>query len=148
MHETRSCVTSVLIVLLAIAACEPIYVLPGGTLSGPEHPAPEDWAFADDVEVVQFEARPSDPYSVNLWGVGLGPYYYVSSSSGADWVKMVAEEPLVRLRIDGRVYLLSASSVNAPSELERVTAAYVAKYDVDPADDFPRNVAVFRLTAR
>lgn len=148
MYEARSRVTSVLIVLIAVAACEPIYVLPGGALSGPEHPVPEDWAFADDVGVVQFETRPADPYSVNLWGVGLGPYYYVSSSSGADWVNMVVEDPRVRLRIDGRIYLLSASSVTDPSELERVTAAYVAKYDVDPEDDFPRNVAVFRLAAR
>ena len=97
MHEARLYVTSVLIVLIAVAACEPFYVLPGGALSDPEQPAPEDWAFANDVEVVQFEARPSDPYSVNLWGVGVGPYYYVSSSSGADWVGMAAEEPLVRL---------------------------------------------------
>lgn len=148
VHEAGSRVTSILVLLIAVTACGPIYVLPGGALSGPVQPAPEDWAFADDVEVVQFEARPSDPYSVNLWGVGLGPYYYVSSSSGADWVSMVIEEPLVRLRIDGRIYLLSASSVTDAAELERVAAAYVAKYDVNPEGDFPANVAVFRLAAR
>ena len=148
MHEAGPRTTLVPMVLIALAACEPIYVLPGGALSGPEHAVPEDWTFANDVEVVQFEARPSDPYSVNLWGVGLGPYYYVSSSSGADWVAMATEEPIVRLRIDGRIYLLSASSVTDPAELERVTAAYVAKYDVNPEEDFPPNVAVFRLAAR
>lgn len=136
------------VILIALAACEPIYVFPGGALSGPEHPAPEDWAFADGAEVVQLEARPSDPYSVNLWGVALGPYYYVSSSSGADWVPMVSEEPLVRLRIDGRIYPLIASSVTDPAELEQVAAAYVVKYDVDPEGDFPANVAVFKLAAR
>lgn len=148
MHRARSGVPSVLVVLFAVAACEPIYVLPGGALSGPEHPVPDDLAFADAEEVVQFEVRPSDPYSVNLWGVGLGPYYYVSSASGADWVQMAAEEPTVRLRIDGRVYLLSASAVTDPAELERVAAAYAAKYDVDPQEDFPPDAAVLRLAAR
>ena len=117
-------------------------------LSGPEYPAPADWAFADDEEIVQLEARPSNPYSVNLWGVRFGPHYYVSSSSGADWVTMLADEPSVRLRVAGRVYPLSASAVTDATELEAVLAAYVAKYDVDPNEDFPPSVAVFRLGPR
>ena len=52
MYAARPRVTAVMMALIAVAACEPIYVLPGGALSGAERPAPEDWAFADDVEVV------------------------------------------------------------------------------------------------
>ena len=148
MHSAQFRLALAGLVLIAAAACEPIYVLPGGALSGPEHPVPDQWAFADDEEVVQLEARPSDPYSVNLWGVRAGPHYYVSSSSGADWVAMVADEPRVRLRIAGRIYPLSATTVTDPAELDAVLAAYVAKYDVDPNDDFPASVAVFRLAPR
>ena len=148
MHPARFRLALAGMVLIAAAACEPIYVFPGGSLSGPEHPAPADWTFADDEEVVQLEARPSNPYSVNLWGVRVGPHYYVSSSSGADWVTMVANDPSVRLRIAGRVYPLTASAVTDAAELDAVLAAYVAKYDVDPNEDFPPNVAVFRLGPR
>ena len=53
-----------------------------------------------------------------------------------------------RLRITGRVYPLTASAVTEPTELDAVLVAYVAKYDVDPAEDFPPDAAVFRLEPR
>lgn len=101
MHGVGLRVALAGLVLVTVAACEPIYVLPGGALSSPEHPAPVNWAFTADEAVVQLETRPADPYSVNLWGVGLGPYYYVSSAPGAKWAALVAEEPRVRLRSTG-----------------------------------------------
>lgn len=131
---------------LLATACEPLYVFPGGKLSGTEHAAPEEWAFARDEAVVQLEVRSEDPYSVNVWGVGIGPHFYVSSTSAPSWTRAMAEDPLVRLRIAGRIYPLSAARVADDAELDAVVAAYVAKYDVDPEEE--QVAAVFRLSAR
>ena len=43
MHPARFRLALAGMVLIAMVACEPIYVFPGGALSGPEHPAPADW---------------------------------------------------------------------------------------------------------
>ena len=148
MREVRPRKMWLAMALICATACEPIYVLPGGALSGSEHPAPDDWRAADSEEVLQLEVRPAAPYSVNIWGVGLGPHYYVLAAPGAAWAEMVAEEPRVRLRIAGRIYPLSAFFVGKAEELEAVVAAYVAKYDMDPEEDIPPGVAVYRLEPR
>ncbi len=127
-------------------ACEPLYILPGGELSGTEHPAPDDWTFAEAEQVVQLEVRPADPYSVNVWGVGVGRHFYLGSSSAPKWTRAMEEDPLVRLRVAGRIYPLSAALVTDTAEIDAVVAAYVAKYDVDPAEE--QVAAMFRLSAR
>ena len=140
--------TAVLVVAVLAAACEPVFVFAGGALAGTVYPVPDDWAHAAAEEVVQLETRPADPYSVNVWGVGVGAYFYVATDSATTWAQAMAEDPRVRLRVAERVYPLSASRVADAAELDAVVAAYVAKYDLDADDDFPRNVAVFRLAAR
>ena len=68
-------------VSLAVIACGPIWMIPGGELSGTVVPVPADWSFSDAIEIVQLETNPDDPYSVNVWGVGVGPIFYVASAS-------------------------------------------------------------------
>ena len=133
-------------VVLAATACEPVYVFPGGALSGTEHPAPADWRFAP--ERVQLEMRPSDPYSVNIWGVGVGANFYIAAAAGATWTEAIADDANVRLRIDERIYLLAASRVDSEEELAEVIDAYVEKYGIDPAEDFVTASSVFRLSPR
>ncbi len=136
--------------LVVLAACEPMFVLAGGALSGIERPLPTDWDFAQGVNTVQLETRPADPYSVNVWGVGLGSNFYVAASDGADswWTQAIEADPHVRLRIDEHVYPLAARRVDDGIELAEVVEAYVSKYDVDPEDSFVRNAWVYRLGAR
>ena len=83
---------------------------------------------------------------MNVWGVGVGPHFYVSSSSAPRWAQAIARDPLVRLRVGGRIYPLSAALVTDAAETEAVVAAYIAKYDVDPAEE--QVSAMFRLSAR
>ena len=63
--------------MVLLAACEPLWVIPGGTLAGDESGPPGDWSFSDAIDTVQVETRPTNPYSVNVWGVAVGRHFYV-----------------------------------------------------------------------
>lgn len=143
----RLCVALAAAVLLA--GCEPLWVLPGGALGGTESRVPDDWAFSDAVDTVQLETG-ADAYSVNVWGVAVGPHFYVASSrgGGSRWAQHIVQTSAVRLRIDDAVYPLRASRVEDEAELETVIAAYVRKYEVEQDESFVTTAWVFRLDAR
>lgn len=133
-----------------LAGCdEPFIVLSGGALSGEVVPPPADWSFMDDVEVVQLETRPEDPYSVNIWAVALGPDLYIATGEdGTNWTKILETDRDVRLRADDKIYELRATPVVDPDERAAVAAAYVHKYDVDSDDNWVAVGQVFRLDRR
>jgi len=70
--------------LIGALACGPIVMIPGGALDGEVEPAPSDWTFSDEIKTVQLETSPDDPYSVNIWGVGVGQDFYVASGSSSN----------------------------------------------------------------
>jgi hypothetical protein len=136
-------------------ACGPIGPIPGGALSGPVHSGPvTDWSFANEHETIQLEARPSAPYSVNVWCGEVGGKLYVPTSLilGPDdpnersWVRYVEESPDVRLRIDGTLYELRATRVEG-EELENVRRALLAKYEED-VDEHSAKAWIFRMEPR
>jgi len=149
---------STLLLLLASAcvACGPIGPVAGGRLRGTPHEGNlPSWEFVADVETVQLETGPDDPYSVNTW---IGSYeggLYVPTSLilGADdptereWVRNVEADPRVRLRIDGTVYELQARRVEDEATLEAVRASLLAKYDSE-ADDHAERAWIYELGAR
>jgi len=60
-------------VVVCLAGCsEPFIVFAGGELSGETAAPPDDWSALRDEETFQLETRPEDPYSVNIWAVGIG----------------------------------------------------------------------------
>jgi len=134
----------------------PVLGFAGGALSGTVEAPPDDWSFTDDWIVVEVEVRPDEPYSVNLLCAAVGDRLYVASGSGPDatWVKALAEDPEVRLRIDDRIYLLRATPVVEPAEIDAYLEALVAKYRVnaDRAEFIAHNpgaeppAPLFRLT--
>ena len=132
---------------LALAACEPVFVFPGQQLSGEQRPVPDAWDFTDAVDVVQVETRPGDAYSVNVWGVGLGPYFYVAASDGEDarWARAIEENPQVRLKVRDDIYALHATRIADAEELARVMAAFEAKYEVEADDNFVAEAWVYRF---
>ena len=144
--------------MLALAGCGPLGPLSGGALRGPVHAQPVvDWSFTADVETVQLQTNPADPHSVNTWCVGIGGRLYVPTSmirgpkspEERDWVKNVAADPAVRIRIDGDVYERIAIRVSDAAEYDAVRAALEQKYALDPADRDPeREIWIFRLEAR
>jgi hypothetical protein len=135
------------VLALLLLGCEPMGPLSGHSLSGSPTEPPDDWTSLAAVAAVQLQTRPGDPYSVNIWGIAIGPDYYVASARGANssWVGHIAEDPSVQLRIGDALYALEAVRVLDPDELARVQAAYAAKYDLDGQDNDPAAAWVFRL---
>ena len=132
------------------SGCRPLVMIPGGELSGTVKPAPSDWSFTDDVETFQLETRPDDPYSVNVWGIGVGDAFYVASGRGASaaWAKHIAEDPRVRLRVGDDIYELAAVRTGDAAELEAFLAVARQKYDFEPEPEQREEAVLFRLDPR
>jgi hypothetical protein len=140
-----------LIVALAVLGCEPWGPMPGGQLSGEVAPAaPSDWSFADEYETVQIETRPSDPYSVNLWGAGIGKSFFVAAGDGetADWAQHLLDDPNVRLRVGDTIYELRAMRIQDEAEVARFMTALLRKYEFEPTEEQRRDAWLFRLDPR
>ncbi|MGI9592196.1 MAG: hypothetical protein ACR2P8_12560 [Myxococcota bacterium] len=142
-------VVPVLLVLAGLRACDPLVMIPGGELSGETKPVPESWAFTDGVDTVQLETRPDDPYSVNVWGVGVGKDFYVAAGKASNaWAQHIAADDRVRLRIEGNLYEMRAVRDDSPEARERFLAAAKAKYDFEPDPEQSSEATLFRLVAR
>ena len=134
---------------LLLTACGPLVMIPGGELRGPVLPAPADWGFSDEVDTMQLETRPSDPYSVNVWGVGLGPAFYIASGDAdSRWASYIAEDSRVRVRVGDDIYELSAIRVIDESELDAYLDAVQRKYDFEVEPEQRENATLFRLSPR
>ena len=134
----------VVVGLLAVSGCEPISSIPGGELAGVVQDAPPEWSQVP--ETLQLETRPTDPYSVNIWGVGLEKHLYVATASHeTNWVPFITSDPSVRVRLDGSLYPLRASLVEDSDERARVAAAYDEKYAVDRNEGWVARAVIYRL---
>lgn len=139
-----------------LLGCGPLGPIPGGRLRGTVvEPPPSEWSQVASVRTAQLETRPEDPHSINIWtGVVDGQLYVTSSlirgpddPTERDWVRHVLADPRVRVRVDGRVYELNAVRVEDSALVERVRAAMIEKYDVEP-DAHSSAAWVFRLVPR
>jgi hypothetical protein len=139
-----------LLSLLLLCGCsEPFIVLAGDRLEGEVKDPPTDWTDLNAVEVVQLETHPEEPYSVNIWMVGIGPDIYVATGPDeTNWTVNIAENADVRLRVDGTVYELEATRVSDTRERLGVADAYVEKYGLNPEDNWVQDGQVFRLDRR
>lgn len=136
-------------VLLFVVGCGPLLVIPGGRLDGVPAPAPNDWSFIDEVDTVQLETRPEDPYSVNIWAVGMGPIAYVHAGANrSSWVEHMEANSEVRIRVEGNLYEVRASRVEDQDEFERFSDAYEQKYGSRPRNENVTEAYLFRLEAR
>ena len=132
-----------------IMCFKPVAMIPGGKLSGSVKQPPADWSFSVEFEEVQLETRPDDPYSVNLWGVGVGEVFYLAAGSAdARWAGYIREDPRVRLRIGEDLYELMATLTEDEVELEAFLSALKRKYDFVPSEEQRAKAAVFRLERR
>jgi hypothetical protein len=144
----RGSLAAILIGVLTLA-CGPIVMIPGGELSGEETAPPSDWSFTNEVETLQLETRPEDPYSVNVWGVAAGDRMFVAGAEAeSGWVKNVLQDPRVRLRVGERLYPLQAIRTDAPEDLEAFLAAAQKKYDFEPEPEQRDQAVLFRLEPR
>ena len=138
------------IALLCLAGCsEPFIVFSGGALSGDVQTPPEDWSELRDEETFQLETRPNDPYSVNIWAVGIGRDAYIGTGpEGTHWSEYIAEDPRVRLRVGNTLYPLLARPVTDKDERRAVARRYAEKYGMDQDQNWLDKALVFRLDRR
>ena len=123
--------------------------MPGGKLEGAPTPIPQSWVFTDEVDTVQLETRPADPYSVNIWVIAMDPSLYVhAGASRSTWVENMEADPNVRLKVDDSIYELTATRVTEQTEFDRFIAAYEKKYGRKPRHEIIADVYLFRLGAR
>jgi hypothetical protein len=142
-------IPTTLVLACVIVGCGPIAILPGGKLSGAPEPPPTNWGFSDPIDTVQLETRPDDPYSVNIWGVGIGEHFYVAAGDASStWVQGIAENPDVRLKIGDSLFELRAVRTDSEAEIDAFLIALKKKYDFDPEPDQRSEATVFRLEAR
>ncbi len=136
--------------LLLLAGCaEPMIVLPGGALGGTRGDPPADWTEYNDIEVIQLETRPEEPYSINIWAAGIGGDLYVATSAdGTRWTEHIDRNRDVRIRVLDTIYELEAVAVLDHEERQRVAAEYVTKYDVDSDDNWVAAGRIYRLDRR
>ena len=135
---------------VSIVGCRgPFVLLPGGALEGTTVAAPSNWSLLDDVDTIQLETRPSDPYSVNIWVVGIGDTLYVHAGANrATWIESMEEDPNVRLRASDSIYELAASRVTNQEEFDRFSEVYEQKYGNPPRNGSVVEAYLFRLNAR
>ena len=131
--------------VVALAACsEPFVTIPGGELTGQALNPPAGWS--DVPDTIQLETRPADPYSINIWGVGLGSDLYVATSAdGTAWTGFLETDNNVRVRFREGIYSLQAAEVEDSAERDRVAQAYAEKYEVDPDDGWVIEGMIIRL---
>ena len=147
----RAAIVWVGLLVFVLSCSEPFGMLPGGELSGTLQSVPSDWSFSDDFQSVQLETRPEDPYSVNIWCVGLGRQLFVVSGRGVEnaWAQHIEADPNVRLRIGENLYELRALPSDDPLDRERFMAGATKKYDdFEPDEEQAAAAVLYRLEPR
>ena len=139
-----------LVLAASVAGCNgPFVILPGGALEGSTAATPDSWSFTDEVDTVQLETRPADPYSVNVWVIALGGNLYVHAGDNrTTWVENMETDPSVRLRIGDSIYELLAARVEDQEEFDRFSDAYEQKYGRRPGNEKVAEAYLFRLSTR
>ena len=139
-----------LVLAASVAGCDgPFVILPGGALEGLMADTPDSWSFTDEVDTVQLETRPADPYSVNVWVIALGENLYVHAGDNhTRWVENMETDPNVRLRIDDSIFELLAARAEDQEEFDRVSDAYEQKYGRRPGNENVAEAYLFRLSPR
>lgn len=145
-----------LAVLTALGCGGPVGPFSGGALRGPVVAALAG-ALLCDAETVALETNPADPYSVHTWCLGTGDAIYIPTSlilgpsdpAERQWVRNVAADPQVRLRIDDNVLELRAERVLDPDELEDARTRLLARYETEPDPEGHASAAwIFKLLPR
>jgi hypothetical protein len=137
-----------LVALVGALGCDPFFTFPGGALSGEVKPVPTDWGFTDDVDTIQLETRPSDPYSVNVWGIGIGSDFFVAGAAERTWADHIAADPHVRIRIGDDIYEMRAERTQEEADFEAFLVAAKQKYDFEPDPEDAESATLYRLTPR
>jgi hypothetical protein len=144
-------VAAILLTLLAARFHDgPVGPFTGGTFrTGEAAEVPSDWSFAADVRTLELELPPDVGRSITTWLVVADGRLYVPCGFAASkrWPHAVVRDGRVRVRLEGKIYSLSAVRVEDPATLARVTPILAAKYDL-PSGGFGEGGWMFALSGR
>ena len=119
-----------LAMILFCAGCGPIGPMPGLAIGGNEQPAPDDFAFVQDHDLITIRTMMGGwlPQVHNIWGVGVGDGVYAAAVPGATWRARLDDDPNVLLRVGDNYYPLTAAVVTDAAIIQTAFEAYVHKY--------------------
>jgi len=138
-----------LITLTMLSACADLIPFPSGQLEGTLTVVPADWSELKQNEIIQFESNPSEPYSVNLWIIGMGDVAYVHAGTNrATWVEHIEVDPNVRLKVGNNIYELKAVRVETQEEFDALSDVYEVKYGNRPRNENVDEAYLFKLVKR
>jgi hypothetical protein len=148
--RTKPLLLLIVVSIVSAAGCgRPFALLPGGALEGTPAAVPASWSFTDEVDTVQLETRPAQPYSVNIWATAAGEEIYIHAGGNrSTWVEYIEADPNVRLRVNESIYELAAARVADQAEFDRFSDAYEKKYGRRPRNESVAEAYLFRLAAR
>ena len=150
-------VLTIAVLAFGLSGCSgPVGPFSGGALGGEEHKGSvSDWGFAAEVETVQLETNPAEPYSVNTWiGVIQGQAYIPTSLiMGAEnpqereWVQNITANADARLRIERTIYNVRLQRVKDQGELELARNTLLTKY-AESATEHSSAAWIYRVISR
>ncbi len=118
-------------------------------LDGVVTPIPQTWSSVAEAKIIQFETRPEDPYSVNLWVLGMDSYLYVyAGDNRSQWVEHIEANTDVRLGHADKIYELTATQVVDDTEFNAFARGWESKYGNLPRNMNLAEVYLYRLTTR
>ena len=135
---------------LILAACnEPFILAAGGALEGPLAEAPSTWELDKDSALAQLETQPDNPYSVNFTYVQLdGRLYAYAGDTKTNWADNIEKNPLVRVRLQNKIYPARAIRVTGREELNNFASVWssLSVFQRDPLQF--EEIWLYRLEAR
>ena len=135
---------------LILAACnEPFILAAGGALEGPLAEAPRTWELDKDSALAQLETQPDNPYSINFTYVQLdGRLYAYAGDTKTNWADNIEKNPLVRVRLQNKIYPARAIRVTGREELNNFASVWtgLSVFQRDPMQY--EEVWLYRLEAR
>ena len=135
---------------LILAACnEPFVLAAGGALEGPLAEAPSTWELDKDSALAQLETQPNDPYSINFTYVQLnGRLYAYAGDTKTNWADNIEKNPLVRVRLQNKIYPARAIRVTGREELNNFASVWssLSVFQRDPLQF--EEIWLYRLEAR
>jgi len=130
----RTALASASILVAALAACiDPSDRRPGTRLGGNVvSDLPSDWTFSDAHAEIAVEVRTPYliPHSVTVWCASLDGVLYLGARDPQSkrWPAWADRDPEVRVGIGEDVYEVRLVPLDDAATLERLRAAYTAKY--------------------
>ena len=118
-------------------------------MEGPLAEAPRTWGLDKDSALAQLETQPDNPYSVNFTYVQLdGRLYAYAGDTKTNWVDNIEKNPLVRVRLQNKIYPAQATRVTSGKELAHFASVWssLSVFQRDPLQF--EEVWLYRLEAR